>query len=174
MNLILKFLLWWGSHRPYFDIIGNDGSLYMGRWWLFGGSNRARDDRPDTGWHRGRVDAWIGRFVAGRLHLIAREDRTRDFHTHPASFISIVIAGWYRERRPLHQAQDYVHDTRRFVDTIRRPGSIAFRRWSDRHTITQVSPGGAWTFVIWFGKRGSWGFATKKGFINWRRYEMQP
>lgn len=192
--MILRFLKWWGARRPYFDIVGSDGSLYMGRWWLFGGSHPARDDRGSVqianmdvfgqmahaidrkalGWERSRFDAWIGRRIAGRLHHIAREDRARDYHTHPATFVSIVIRGWYRERRPLTQDQDYELDQTCYFDVVRRPWSIAIRLAEDRHTITEVSPGGAWTLVFWLRKRGSWGFATKAGFVNWRSYEVQP
>jgi hypothetical protein len=172
--MILRLLRWWGARRPYFNIVSLDGSLYMGRWWLFGGSHPLRDDRLETGWKRNRLDAWIGQFVAGRLHHIAREDRARDYHTHPATFISIVIAGWYRERRPTSQEQDYELDQLCYFDVVRRPWSIAIRRAEDRHTIAEVSPGGAWTLVFWLRKRGSWGFATPSGFVNWRSYEVQP
>lgn len=185
-----------GVRRPYFDITGTDGSLYMGRWWIFGGSNPQRDDRgaaqyphslelfsgladeidvAQLGWTRSRLDAWVGSFAAGRLHHIAREDRARDFHTHPASFISVVLSGWYRERRPIDQAQHYALDRTNYFDVVRRPGSIAFRRGRDRHTIAEVSPGGAWTLVIWLRKDGSWGFAVEDGrLVNWRDYEVQP
>jgi hypothetical protein len=176
--VILKILQRIGARRPYFNIYGADGSLYMGRSWLFGGSNTGRDsddNRPEPRtWARGRFDAWIGKYIAGRLHYIAREDRARDLHTHPASFISIVIAGWYVERRPKTQRQPASLDDRHCFDTARRPGSIAFRRAADRHTIVEVSPGGAWTVVIWFRKQGGWGFWTKNGFVHWRNYEEAP
>lgn len=177
MNIALRILRRLGERRPYFHIHGDDDSLYMGRWWVLGGSHPIRDDRPDflLGWNRGRLDAWIGKFVAVRLHHIVREDRCRDHHTHPASFISIVLGGWYRERRPYRQQQHAILDPIEFTDTLRRPGSIAFRRASDRHTITEVSPGGAWTVVIWLRKRGSWGFVTPDNrLVPWREYEVKP
>lgn len=181
-DLILSLLKRWGARRPYFDIRGADGSLYMGRWWIFGGSGvdprtgQPRDDRDDAarGWTRTRLDAWIGRYFAARLHWIAREDRARDFHNHPCSFVSIVIKGWYIERLPLRQDQPAAHDRRYYRDVLRGPWSIAFRRAEDRHTIVHVSPGGAWTIFAMGRKRGSWGFFTRRGFVNWRSYEVQP
>jgi hypothetical protein len=174
--VILKALQYIGAKRPYFDIIGADGSLYMGRWWLLGGSARDSDEgRPvSRTWKRGRLDAWIGKWIAARLHHIAREDRARDFHNHPASFVSIVVKGWYVERRPKRRHQPAWLDTHLYVDTVRRAGSIAFRRAADFHTITEVCPEGCWTVVIWFRKRGSWGFRTPSGFVNWRRYGISP
>ncbi len=193
MSAILSILKRLGERRPYFHLYGGDGSLYMGRWWLLGGSHPVRDDRgsvrvgldpfhrwaaqidrKEIGWIRGELDAWIGQFIAIRLHHIAREDRARHHHTHPASFISIVIAGWYRERRPYRQVQPALLDEHEYTDTLRKPGSIAFRRASDRHTITEVSPGGCWTVVIWFRKQSRWGFHTPDAFIDSRDYPEQP
>lgn len=181
-NVILKGLQRMGARRPYFDILGADGSLYMGRWWLFGGSGFSldtgdpRDDRTlaQRGWKRTGLDAAIGLLVAARLHHIAREDRARDFHTHPCSFVSIVVSGWYIERTPKNQAQPAHFDVTQYRDIVRRAGSIAFRRGSDRHTITEVSPGGCWTIFLMGKKSGSWGFWTKAGFINWRNYKVSP
>lgn len=181
---LLRLLRRWGARRPYFNIVSEeDGSLYMGRWWLFGGSGFSlsdrvpRDDRSELtrGWQRGWLDALIGFWMAARLHHIAREDRARDYHTHPAGFISLVLWGWYRERRPKDQGQHYSLDQTEYFDTLRKPWSIAYRPARHRNTITEVSPGGAWTIVIWFAKEGSWGFAIKTGeLVNWRDYDVQP
>lgn len=138
--------------RPYFDIYIK-GDLYMRRWWLRG-DDLARE---------------AGKITAG-VHHIVRPDEDRDMHTHPCSFLSIVLWRWYRERLPESQQQPYFDDETRYVERVRRFGSIALRRVSDRHLISEVAPGGAWTLVIWFRKRGSWGFATKDGFVNWRNY----
>lgn len=180
MNAILTALQRAGAKRPYFDIRGDDGSLYMGRWWLFGGSAITevgpRDDRSDEcrGWQRGGLDGLIGQRFAARLHHIAREDRARDFHTHPFNFVSIVVDGWYRERTPASQSQDSSFDRHRYVETVRRPGSIAFRRASDRHTISEVSAGGCWTIFLMGRKQGSWGFHTEDGFVSWLEYDVRP
>lgn len=181
--MILKTLRAIGRRRPYFDIIGEDASLYMGRWWLFGGSGFSletgapRDDRSASarGWKRGVLDAILGLWIAARLHHIAREDRACDLHTHPVKwFISYVAAGWYIERVPLSQDQSPELDETHYRDIVRRAGTIAFRRGSDRHTITEVSPGGAWTVFIMGQKNSSWGFWTRNGFVNWRDYEVSP
>lgn len=174
--MILQNLQRIAERRPYFDIyLLSD--LYMRRWWLFGGSARdSDDDRPvPREWKRGQIDAFVGRWIAGRLHHIVRADRSRDLHNHPATFISFVVSGWYRERRPLCQNQSATLDDLQYTDTIRRPGSIALRRAQHRHTIVEVSPGGCWTVVIWFRKRGSWGFWLRRdgSYVNWRDYEVR-
>lgn len=179
--MILRFLRWLGVKRPYWDIYGSDGTLYMGRWWLLGGSARIRDDddrRRSTpwSWKRGRLDALVGRFFAVRLHHIAREDRARDLHIHPCAFISVIVGGWYVERLPRSQSQDPGLDTTDYVDVLRLPGSIARRRATDRHTIVRVSPGGAWTLFL-MGKKerqGDWGFWTPAGFVKARDYGSLP
>ncbi|MDI3260303.1 MAG: hypothetical protein QJR02_11465 [Sinobacteraceae bacterium] len=163
--------------RPYFHLYGEDGSLYMGRWWAFGGSHPERDDRDDAQrtWKRHALDSRIGKFVAGRLHLLAREDRARDNHTHPADFISFVLWGWYKEKRPLDQKQHAGLDDTHYTVTHRRMFSIAYRRAEDRHTIIEVSEGGCWTFVIWFRKGKTWGFWNKQNeFIPWKQYLGLP
>lgn len=149
---MISALLRIGVLRPYFDIYIR-GDLYMRRWWIRG------DD----------VAREAGKITAG-VHHIVRPDHDRDMHTHPCSFLSIVLRGWYRERLPVSQQQAYFDDETRYVERVRRFGSIALRRVTDRHLISEVAPGGAWTLVIWFRKRGSWGFATKDGFVNWRNY----
>jgi len=51
----------------------------------------------------------------------------------------------------------------------RRPWSLAFRRATDRHRITVVSPGTFTLFVTW-RKVQWWGFYTPAGKIFWRDY----
>ena len=179
--MLLRLLQKWGSRRPYFDIHGADGTLYMGRWWLFGGSagngyDGWRDARTDAGrgWMPSRFDAWIGKRFAARLHHIAREDRARDFHNHPCAFVSIVLDGWYIERLPLDQAQDSSLDKTHYRDVLRASWSIAFRRANDRHTIVRVSPGGVWTIFAMGRKAGTRGFFRDGQFINWRSYTAAP
>lgn len=120
--------------RPYFDIYFQN-SLYMRRWWIFG-DEAARD---------------AGKITVGLQHIV-RRDRAPDMHTHPCTFISIVLWRWYRERRPRRQRQSAMIDDLEFIERIRWPGSIALRRSTDRHNITEVAPGGVWTLIIWLRK----------------------
>lgn len=167
---VSKLILWF-MRRPYFHIYGDDGSLYMGRWWILGGSNPDRDPNGNHKWPVSKIDSWIGRFIAIRLHYIAREDKTRDMHNHPASFISLVIKGWYLEARPLEQKQHAGFDRIQRIINLRRRFSICYRSATDRHTIINVSPGGCWTIVLWFRKKASWGFHTATGFVHWKDYK---
>lgn len=150
---LVRALLRYGVLRPYEDI-KLDSTLYMRRWWLHGDEKRREAKQITAG-----------------VHHIVHEDSDRDMHTHPCSFISIVLWGWYRERLPRSQHQSYLLDSTKTIERVRRPGSVAMRRDVDRHMITEVSPNGALTLVIWLKKTGSWGFATKDGFVNWRHYK---
>ncbi len=140
--------------KPYHDIF-HHGDLYMRRWWLLRDENARRAGKVTVG-----------------LHHIVRPDVDRDMHTHPATFISLVFWGWYKERLPLDQRQSSLVDEDAYRDVVRRAGSIAVRRASDRHCITEVAPEGAWTIVIWFRKQGSWGFwrVDNGEFVPWRKY----
>lgn len=178
LPLVVRALRAVGERRPYTDIRGSDGSLYMRRLWLFGGSGPNRDEErtPEVrGWSDGLIDRQVGRLAAARLHHIAREDRARDLHDHPVDFVSVVLAGWYIEKLPRHQSQHALLDQHHFKVVHRTAGSIAFRRKGDRHTIVEVSPGGAWTLFLMGRKNdSSWGFHTEHGFVHWRDYEVRP
>jgi hypothetical protein len=72
-NLVFQF-----AKRRIYDkghIFDPNGSLYMGRWWVF------------------KEHAWSP--YAARLHLIAREDQDRDLHDHPYAYRTIILQGGY-------------------------------------------------------------------------------
>lgn len=152
----LKIIRALATRHPYFDIY-HRGSLYMRRWWLLGNEKLRESGHVTVG-----------------LHHIVRADADRDMHTHPCSFVSFIVKGWYRERTPRLQGQHSGLDDTEYVEVKRSRFSFAFRRFSDRHYITEVSPGGVWTVVIWFRKQGSWGFWLPCGsFTPWRDYERK-
>jgi hypothetical protein len=151
---LVNALLRIGLMRPYFDIHIN-GDLYMRRWWVRG--DEARRD--------------AGQITAG-VHNIVRPDADRDMHTHPCTFLTVRLWRWYRERLPKSQKQCATLDGTEFVERIRLPLTFSLRRAGDRHAITEVAPGGCWTFVIWFRKQGGWGFWRQDTgeFVPWRLY----
>ena len=153
--MILKALLFLRVLRPYFDIYIN-GDLYMRRWWL-----RGDDIKRETG------------TITAGVHHIVSPDRDSDMHTHPCTFISVILWGWYLERLPRDQRQDPRLDDIHTYTRVRLPLSIAVVRATDRHSIATVSPGGVWTLVIWLRKQGSWGFWTAEGFVPWRQYTQR-
>lgn len=128
---------------------GADGSLYMGRYALF-----------ET------------RYLSARVHFIAREDRDLHLHDHPWWFLSLVLSGWYLEARPIdiNPCFDPQSGLERTEETLRRAGSLAFRRATDRHQIVEVAPSGAWTLFITGPLVQWWGFFTPRGKVYWRDY----
>jgi hypothetical protein len=111
---------------PY-DIVGNDGTLYMRRYRLL-----------QTRW--------------GNVHHIRRSDRDRCLHDHPWHFVSIILAGGYREVTPRGTFW-------------RRPGQLLIRQATSAHRIEVDRP--AWSLVFTTWQLRPWGFFTRFG---WRRF----
>lgn len=134
--------------KPYRKghIYGPDGSLYMRRFSLF-----------ETRW------------LSARVHHIAREDNDRHMHDHPWSFASWVLRGSYIERRPMETNPCFVGDSELTYATARGTGSVAFRRATDRHLISQVAPD-TWSLFIYGPVRQWWGFYTPEGKVYFADY----
>lgn len=97
------------------------------------------------------------------LHFIHKPDPEPWLHDHPVSFLSIILRGWYTEKRVTHW-----------------PSKVMFKRthkWfnrihahpEDRHTITDCDPR---TITLCFmgPKTREWGYHTDKGWIHWKEY----
>lgn len=119
------------------------------------------------------------------LHRFNRSDRDRETHDHPWDFISVILWGGYTEVTPdgryrqkiLRDGGESVPEwfakwthaslkSRRFY----WPGSILFSpaRWAHR---IEIEPGKkAWSLVIAFKKKRSWGFFTREGWTPWRKF----
>lgn len=149
MNWLARLIIRQAKKRPYTHLLHADGSLYMGRWWLF-----------QTRW------------ISARVHHIASSDYDRHMHDHPFSFVSIILHGWYIENRPRTIDPCFVtnRDFEASINRMRKCWSIAFRRSSDRHLISQVPVDGVWTLVFLSPRRQWWGFYTPAGKIHWREY----
>jgi hypothetical protein len=135
---------------PYEHIPG-----YMERFWLF------------RIWREGGQYAK----VCGRIHHIMRSDEDRHAHDHPWPYITIILRGGYVEER------EYPGTFERRRHRVRRwhgPGSILFRRSTDRHRLilpeSVKASGGCWTLFMTGPKRKSWFFYTEEGPIGWREY----
>lgn len=155
MSLLADLIIALALKTPYGHLSHKDGTPYMNRWWLFS---------------KGRKKSQ----VRARIHHICTPDYDRHYHDHPWSFVSIVLKGWYKEARPESIEPYFTRDygeSEASTYTLRKAGSVAYRRASDRHRITEVSEGGVWTLVIVWPKIQWWGFYTPKGKIHWRDYE---
>jgi hypothetical protein len=108
------------------------------------------------------------------LHWIRRPDPGRDLHDHPRNFVSVILRGAYAEESPRGSEPLWIEleDGRPHMNTrwtIRRQGSVAYRRATDPHRIAMVSPD-TLTLVLWGPKRRPWGFHTPRGWVGWRIY----
>lgn len=156
MNWLIDKLIAYAKRTPFKHLYHADGSVYMERYWLREYTNSKGGER------------WF----AIRLHWIATPDLDRHLHDHPWSFVSLILRGCYTEARPVNVAPNFdaYGDCEEVYFNTRRAGSLAFRWWTDRHRITEVSRGGVWTLFITFKWMHGWGFQTEHGKIYYRNY----
>jgi hypothetical protein len=83
------------------------------------------------------------------LHQICASDAGPDFHDHPWSFVSIILAGGYSEHTPEGTF-------------VRKTGHIIYRSAGSPHRLELSKP--AWTLVITGRERREWGFLTDSGW----------
>lgn len=104
------------------------------------------------------------------LHWIHKPDPEPYLHDHPVSFLSIILRGEYSERRyrqtGSHQWFDGFSVRRRWFNWIKASRD-------DRHSITQVAPGGALTLCFMGPKTQEWGYHTPDGWVYWRDYNAK-
>lgn len=101
------------------------------------------------------------------LHWINKPDPEPYDHDHPVTFLSLILKGWYRERRNGKY-------------TIRSWLNFISAKPSDYHTITSVSTGGALTLCFMGPKIREWGFRKViredidlVSWIGWKQYYAQ-
>lgn len=93
------------------------------------------------------------------LHWINHPDPEPFLHDHPVSFLSIILRGWYGEiTEERTYPYTHVHDWFNWVPAHKR------------HTITQVSPGGALTLAFMGPKVQEWGFWIDGLKVFWKDY----
>jgi hypothetical protein len=84
-------------------------------------------------------------------------DNDRHLHDHPWNAQTIILDGWYTERR-------------QFSNHTRIEGDTAPLRFGEYHQITDVSRTGATTLFITGKYRGTWGFLVDGIKIRYREY----
>jgi hypothetical protein len=146
-NLLTRLLL--RCSRPFREghLLHADGTPYMERFALF-----------ETPW------------ISARIHHIASPDLDRDMHDHPWNFASLVLSGGYTEARPTFPRHPQWIDGLEDRSYARREaGTVAFRRATDRHLISDVDPG-TWTLFVYGAAFQWWGFYTRLGKVHWTEY----
>jgi len=116
---------------------------------------------PDAKIHDDYLWRWYliprNRWFNVYLHKFNEPDPGRDYHDHPWWNISIVLKGWYLEKR---RGEPGLHGVRLF----------RFRRATDAHRIDVISHVGCVTLFITGPNRRTWGFWTLDGWQDWRTY----
>lgn len=145
--VVAEWLIRRAQKRPYIHIYGKDGSMYMGRWWLFNPYPYPEEERKRWQFP-----------ISIRIHHIQRKDDDRHLHDHPWNARTIIIKGGYTEMR-----EGGGH-------WPRVPGSTAKLKFGEYHRITYVRPEGAWTIFITGRYQGTWGFLVDGQKVQWRKY----
>jgi hypothetical protein len=91
------------------------------------------------------------------FHNFHRGDEDPDTHDHPFSFVSLVLAGGYRE---------FGEDGRSIV---RKPFSLAYRTATHRHRVEPLT-NRCWTICLKRKVDRVWGFWQDGNFIPWKDY----
>lgn len=126
-----------------------------------------------------------------RVHEILRSDREFHLHSHPWTFITLILFGGYWELRPVwlegkdgwHYYQDKPrHDSEIieeigpegerevFYKTWYGPGSIIRRKAGEYHRV--ILPEGQITTTLFMTgqQQVDWGFLREGRFVFWREY----
>jgi hypothetical protein len=167
---IANWLIRRAMKHPYLHLPSNQDPSYMARYWLFNPYDRVTN-KP----------RWFFCPWSVRIHHIKREDYDRALHDHPWNARTIILKGWYTEKRLLDKDDPAVKVTLALMKLkgvvheatevkIRRPGDTAKLGFGEYHTITDVDADGAWTMFISGPWQGVWGFLVNGVKIPWREY----
>lgn len=136
---------------------------YMERYWLFNPYGEHAEDKSAR-------FKWL---PSVRVHHILRADEDRAMHDHPWDARTMILRGWYWERR-LHSVEETSELRVVNYDLFhRQPGHTAAIRFGEFHSIDQVSVGGVWTLFFTWKYRGMWGFDVDGVKVPWRDYLAQ-
>ncbi|WP_416146096.1 hypothetical protein [Pseudomonas aeruginosa] len=166
---IADALIRFAKRTPYLHLRSPDGSVYMERYWVFNPYDRVTN-----------VPRWAPLIPFSiRVHHIRREDLDRHLHDHPWNARTIILKGWYIEKR--HSERDW--ELFELVDGWRGGSELKWRRAGDTtalktgqyHSICEVSDGGVYTLFISWKWRETWGFLVDGVKVPWREYlGLQP
>lgn len=149
--LVYTWLIDRAQRTPYLHLEG-----YMFRWWLF---------NPYWGpshW------PWLPSI---RIHHILRADLDRHYHDHPWDARTILLSGWYQERR----LRFYSDTALPLASTFERfHGDTASLKYGEYHRIEHVSIGGVWTLFITWKYQGPWGYYVDGVKVPHRIYQPRP
>lgn len=117
---------------------------------------------------RARRQEWLAPTLPlGALHRIALPDRDRDHHDHPWNARTIILKGWYLERRLETSLQGWEVE-RHYRRTA---GDTAAIRFGEYHSIDKLSSREeVWTLFITWKYQGTWGFLVNGSKVPYKKY----
>lgn len=121
---------------PHLDILGEDGTLYLRRWFM----------TPKTQWFRPRF-----------LHFINRSDSGRDPHDHPGPFTTRILKNGYWEFVYYPQNQLFRSAYGEWTLQDCTAGTVLVNKEGHTHKV-QLVRGPAWTWVVGWIRGKKWGF----------------
>jgi hypothetical protein len=117
---------------------------------------------------RKRPLAWLlQRFdISVRVHEILRSDMGRDPHDHPFNYLTIILRGYYWERR--------FDDRGRCLNvTLHGPGAILWRPSKSWHMLELYQGPVTTLFITGRKANGVWGFNVEGVKVPHREYRAQ-
>lgn len=141
----------YGKERPYVNIVHEDGTHYMDRWWLMPKCLIGKDAKGDPYPYK-----WLP-FVI-RLHHIRKNDGDRALHDHPANFRTIILKGGYIEETVYGEFEPI------------EAGQTDSNKAEAFHRIDFVPKEGVWTIFIMGKRRNNWGFLSAGHKVGWQKY----
>jgi hypothetical protein len=113
---------------------------------------------------------WLVRTPWGSISLNwIKEPDQGDPHDHTFDFLSIILRGWYTERRLIYDNKGAL-----LSDTYRERRHFNYIRGTerDRHRILSVARGGCLTISFAGARRRNWKYHTPEGEVVWSEYKV--
>ena len=109
-----------------------------------------------------RWNLHLGRFSI-KLHHILRNDHDRCEHDHPWNFIRIILWGGYVEE---------VNGKKRTCKPWRpwAPWRVYPVSGTFKHRVDTLVKGSSWSLILCGPRIRDWGFFTKHGWMDWRKF----
>lgn len=138
---------------PYFHLEG-----YMNRYWIL----------PYRKMRKSKASRILFGDIASRVHHILRSDDDRAFHSHPWSFITIILRGGYWEMKPVFDHGGFYMG---YTKTWYGAGSIRFCSSKALHRLEVPEGQTAWTWFTTFRWKHDWGFLSNPAnMVPYKKY----
>jgi len=153
-KVVSDYIIKKAKKTPYSNIVGEDGELYMERYWLF---------NPYHETDGLKMFSWFPLSI--RVHKILKKDADEHLHDHPWNARTFILKGNYVEFRegtnPLIGELDV---------NILSAGDTARLNFGEYHRIVDVCEEGAYTLFITGKYQGTWGFLVNGAKVHYKKY----